>query len=176
VRVRLLPILLTLAVCAAAAADRKWQSGTWRDSGDARTYVIVANTFRLHLEDIPAGESRAMKVAANTAVKFVIEGSRIIVLDDRRKEHELRVVRKVDLNYPGVGGGHFIKAVGADGQSVTLEDGSVWEIDTRSWFFTADWQPLERISIRRSTPEDGFNYEIDNTDQDDGALARYSPP
>ena len=174
--VRLLPILLTLAVCTAAAADRKWQSGGWRDSGDARTYVIVADTFRLHLEDVPAGESRAMKVAANTSVKFALEDSRIIVLDGSGKEHELRVVRKVDLNYSAVGSGHFIKAVGADGQSVTLEDGSVWEIDTRSWFFTAEWQPLERISIRRAASENGFNYEIDNTDQDNGALARYSPP
>ena len=173
---RLLPILLTLAVSTAAAADRKWQSGTWRDSGDARTYVIVADTFRLHLEDVPASESRAMKVAANTIVKFALEDSRIVVLDSRGKEHELRVVRKVDLNYSAVGSGHFIKAVAAEGQSVTLEDGSVWEIDPRSWFFTADWQAFERISIRRTVPDDGFTYEIDNTDQDDGALARYSPP
>jgi len=100
------------------------------------------------------------------------------------KERPSPVPRKTDVVYASAGSGHYIKAVGPDGQSVTLEDGSVWEIDPRSRFFTVHWQPLEGITVRRiasdtarqSTGEPGFNYEIDNIDQDDGALARYSPP
>jgi hypothetical protein len=100
------------------------------------------------------------------------------------KERPSPVPRKTDVIYAATGSGHYIKAVGPDGQSVTLEDGSVWEIDPRSWFFTVHWQPLEGITIRRTAAdtdrqgavEPGFNYEIDNTDQDDGALARYRPP
>jgi hypothetical protein len=63
-----------------------------------------------------------------------------------------------------------------DGLIVTLEDNSVWELDPRSQFFTVEWQPFEGISVRRSDSEQNFNYEIDNTERDDGALARYSPP
>jgi hypothetical protein len=59
---------------------------------------------------------------------------------------------------------------------VTLEDNSVWDLDPRSQFFTIEWQALEGISVRRSDSERNFSYEIDNTDSDDGALARYSPP
>jgi hypothetical protein len=70
----------------------------------------------------------------------------------------------------------LIKMISSDGLTLTLEDNSVWDLDPRSQFFTVEWQPLEGISVRRSDPERGFNYEIDNTDKDDGALARYSPP
>jgi hypothetical protein len=172
----LLSVLLTLAVSAAPASERTWQSGTWRDSGEARTYVILTATFRYHLEDIPPVDTRALTIAADTPVRFAVDESRFFVLDRDGKEHELRLVRRVDLTYSAIGGGHYVKTVGADGQSVTLEDGSIWEIDPRAQFFTVDWQPFDNIAIRRTAPDRGFNYEIDNTDQDNGALARYSPP
>jgi hypothetical protein len=93
----------------------------------------------------------------------------------RMREQQAGPALKTDVGYASLGGGHYIKAVGADGESVTLEDGSVWEIDSRARFFTEHWQPLENITVRRTDPQNGFNYEIDNTDQDDGALARYIP-
>jgi hypothetical protein len=168
--------LLVTASHAAHAADRKWQTGTWRDSGDAQTYVIVAETVRRHLEDVPATGKRALEAPANTPVKFVVDGNRAFVLDAKGVEHELRVLRTVDLNYTATGGGHYIKAISPDGLTLTLEDNSVWNLDPRSQFFTIDWQALEGISVRRSDSERNFSYEIDNTDTDDGALARYSPP
>jgi hypothetical protein len=161
---------------AAQAADRKWQTGTWRDSGDARTYVIVAATVRVHLEDVPATDKRAFEAPAGASVKYAVEGNRAFVLDTKGVEHELRVVRTVDLNYTATGSGHYIKAMSTDGLRVTLEDNSVWDLDPRSQFFTIEWQALEGISVRRSDSEQNFNYEIDNTSTDDGALARYSPP
>src|SRR5437899_37032 len=93
------------------AADRKWQTGTWRDSGDARTYVIVARNVRLHLEDVPAADKRAIDAPAGTSVKFAVEGNRAFVLDGRGREHELRVLRTVDLTYTATGAGHYIKAI-----------------------------------------------------------------
>jgi len=158
------------------AADRKWQTGVWRDSGDTRTYVIVAGTVRFHLEDIPPADTRALEAPAGASVKFAVEGSRAFVLDRRNVEHEMRVLRTVDLNYTATGSGHFIKAMAADGLRVTLDDNSVWDLDPRSQFFTIEWQALEGISVRRSDSEQNFNYEIDNIDRDEGALARYTPP
>jgi hypothetical protein len=161
---------------AAQAADRKWQTGTWRDSGDARTYVIVAETVRLYLEDVPAADTRALSATAGTSVKFAVEGTRAFVLDLKGRQHELRVLRQVDLNYRATGAGHFIKAISPDGLTLTLEDNSVWALDPRSQFFTVDWQALEGIAVRRSDSERDFKYEIDNIETDDGALARYTPP
>lgn len=175
-RHRLLASLMLVALAAdSAAAERRWQSGTWRDSGDTRTYVILTETVRLHLEDLPPAEARAMTVAAGSRVGFAIEDSHVFVLDRDGKEHELRLVRRVDLTYTAVGAGHFIKSVCPEGASVTLEDGSIWELDPRAEFFTARWQPLENIAVRRTEPNRGFTYEIDNIDQDNGAPARYSP-
>ena len=173
----LMAIGLTLAMSTTSlAADRKWQNGVWRDSGDLRTYVIVAGSVRLHLEDVPPSDKRALDAPAGTSVKFAVEGSRVFVLDRREVEHELRVLRTVDLNYTAIGAGHFIKAISADGLRVTLDDNSIWDLDPRSQFFTIEWQAFEGIAVRRSDSEQNFDYEIDNTDRDEGALARYSPP
>jgi hypothetical protein len=174
-------VYLTIALMAAlwsptVAADRKWQTGTWRDSGDARTYVIATKTIRLHLEDGPRSERRALEAPAGAPVKFAIESNRAFVLDRQGAEHELHVVRTVDLNYTATGGGHYIKATSGDGLRVTLEDNSVWELDPRSQFFTIEWEALQGIAVRRSDSEQNFDYEIDNIETDDGALARYTPP
>ena len=158
------------------AADRKWQTGTWRDSGDARTYVIATRTIRLHLEDGPGSERRMLEAPADTPVKFAIEGNRAFVLDPQGAEHELHLLRTVNLNYTATGAGHYIKAMSENGLRVTLEDNSVWELDPRSQFFTVDWEALQGIAVRRSDSEQNFDYEIDNIDTDDGALARYTPP
>jgi hypothetical protein len=176
-RIGLLAVVLLAAVSSASpAADRKWQTGTWRDSGDARTYVIAAQAIRLHLEDAPGTERRAFEAPAGTPVKFVVEGSRAFVLDRQGVEHELHVLRTVDLNYTATGAGHFIKAISEDGLRLTLEDNSVWDLDPRSQFFTTDWQAFQGIAVRRSDSDQNFDYEIDNTETDDGALARYTPP
>ena len=172
----LISLMITALAANSAAAERRWQSGTWRDSGDAQTYVILTETVRLHLEDLPPGETRALTVAAGSRVRFAIEDSHVFVIDRDGKEHELRLVRQVDLIYAAAGGGHHIKTVGPEGASVTLEDGSVWELDPRTHFFTAHWQAFENITVRRAEPDRGFDYEIDNIDQDNGAPARYSPP
>ena len=166
------------------AVGRQWQSGTWRDSQDVRTQAdlirsalhrIETDTYRLVLEDVVAGDRPSLHIAAGSAVKFAVDKDRVYVLDRSGREHELRLVRRVDLTYAALGSGHYIKAVGANGESVTLEDGSTWELDPGAYFFTAGWKPLDGIAVRTTDPDRGFTYEIDNTDQDNGALARYNP-
>ncbi len=78
-------------------------------------------------------------------------------------------------DYGGVGSGHFVRAVTEDGQFVTLEDASRWEIEPRDRFRTAEWQADEGVSVRRARTETAFDFELDNTDRDDGAFARYLP-
>jgi hypothetical protein len=78
--------------------------------------------------------------------------------------------------YTALGGGHFIRAVNDDGQYVTLEDGSVWEIEPTVRFQTMDWQLQAAVTVRRANGPGAFKYELDNTQDDEGALARYVPP
>jgi hypothetical protein len=78
--------------------------------------------------------------------------------------------------YSALGGGHFVRAVNDDGQYVTLEDGSVWEIEPSVRFQTVDWQLQAAVTVRRATADGSFTYELDNTQEDEGALARYVPP
>jgi hypothetical protein len=78
--------------------------------------------------------------------------------------------------YAAVGPGHFIRAVNDDGQYVTLEDGSVWEIEPSRRFETADWEVQAAVTVRRANGAGVFTYELDNTGDDEGALARYVPP
>jgi hypothetical protein len=40
-------------------------------------------------------------------------------------------------------------------------------------FSVADWEVNEMISVRRSTDDPSYGYEIDNTSRDDGALGNY---
>jgi hypothetical protein len=77
--------------------------------------------------------------------------------------------------YAALGPGHFIRAVNDDGQYVTLEDGSVWEIEPSRRFETADWEVQAAVTVRRANGVGVFTYELDNTGDDEGALARYMP-
>ncbi|HEV3141403.1 MAG TPA: hypothetical protein VGY57_12840 [Vicinamibacterales bacterium] len=74
--------------------------------------------------------------------------------------------------YEALGSGHLLRAVADGGRYVTLEDGSRWEIHPRDRFRTVEWEPNESISVRTTRGEDGYAYEIVNTTDDDGALAR----
>jgi hypothetical protein len=74
--------------------------------------------------------------------------------------------------YDALGSGHRLRAVSQDGRYVTLEDGSRWEIHPRDRFRTIDWEADASISVRTTRAEDGYAYEIVNTSDDDGVMAR----
>jgi hypothetical protein len=77
--------------------------------------------------------------------------------------------------YTALGSGHLIRNVTPDGQFVTLEDGSLWEVEPSDWFKTADWQQDASATVRPSGPVGRYSYELINTQDDEGALARYVP-
>lgn len=74
--------------------------------------------------------------------------------------------------YDALGSGHLLRTVSDDGRYVTLEDGSRWEIHPRDRFRTIEWEPDAGVAVRTTRAEDGYGYEIVNTSDDDGALAR----
>jgi hypothetical protein len=78
--------------------------------------------------------------------------------------------------YTGLGGGHLLQSVSEDGRYVTLEDGSVWEIEPGVRFQTAEWQPQAPISVRTGRGMGAYSYEIVNTQDDEGAMARFVSP
>ena len=75
-------------------------------------------------------------------------------------------------DYTAYGGGHLIRSVSAGGQFVTLEDGSVWEIEPAVRFQTADWQAEAPVTVRRAHGVGPFVDELVNSQEDEGALAR----
>jgi hypothetical protein len=75
--------------------------------------------------------------------------------------------------YTAYGGGHLLKEVREHGRFLTLEDGSRWEVDPDVRFQTADWQLEAQITVRQASEKSGYAYELDNTDEDEGALAKY---
>jgi len=78
--------------------------------------------------------------------------------------------------YDALGSGHLLRAVAEDGRFLILEDGSRWEIHPRDRFRTVAWEPDASISVRTTQAEAGYGYEIVNTTDDDGALARFVAP
>lgn len=78
--------------------------------------------------------------------------------------------------YPAPGPGHFIKENRDHGHFLLLEDKSLWEIDPRSRYRTAEWQELEGISVRFADGEPPYAYELSNVDRDEGVTARWVRP
>ena len=48
-------------------------------------------------------------------------------------------------------------------------------MDPRGWYLTVEWQPQAGAGVRRARPENGFAYEIQNLDADEGVLAKLVP-
>jgi hypothetical protein len=70
-------------------------------------------------------------------------------------------------HYNAAGPGHYIKAVGEGGKSVTLEDESVWAVDPRTQFKVAGWKPDAEISVHLTDEDPDFNYILNNGEVDD---------
>ena len=157
----------------ATAADRNWKTGVWATASNGRVYVIESASEFISGEAPEAGAA-PLSATSGSAVQYAIEQQTLYVLDGEKVEHPLRLVGsspKYSTSYQALGGGHYIKAVSPGGTRVTLEDGSRWDMDPRQYFAVADWQPDDLISVRRSTSDKAFAFEVDNTSRDDGALA-----
>jgi hypothetical protein len=70
--------------------------------------------------------------------------------------------------YSSTGEGHWIKSKNDDGDIITLEDGSIWQVDPMDRVDTALWLPITNITVIES--EDG--YLLINTDDGEKANAQ----
>ena len=70
--------------------------------------------------------------------------------------------------------GLYVRAVDAGGRWVTLEDGSVWEVEISDRATTASWQPDDFVGIRHiSAPRADFEHLLTRAgDLDQRAAAR----
>jgi hypothetical protein len=76
--------------------------------------------------------------------------------------------------YLFVGSGHWIDSVSIGGRVVTLEDGSLWEINPVDQIDTSLWLPVTDISvIKARSPIGQYMYELINKDDGETALAKY---
>src|SRR5262245_46031139 len=139
-----------------AAADREWQVGQWARPAPAPatpargvvrppSYAIETDAMRFELQDThPPAARRVVAARVDTPVRFAVEGDTVYVVIGGDVEYALHVAKTVQkaapkpavADYNAFGGGHFIKAVTEGGKFVTLEDGSIWEMDPRGWYLT----------------------------------------
>ncbi len=69
--------------------------------------------------------------------------------------------------YIGTGDGHWIQSKSDDGDIITLEDGSVWQVDLFDRIDTMLWLPVTEITV----VESGGGYLLINTDDGEKAQA-----
>jgi hypothetical protein len=76
--------------------------------------------------------------------------------------------------YAMVGSGHWIESVSSNGAIVTLEDGSMWEINSIDQIYTSIWLPITDITVLVSrSPIGPYQYVLVNKDDGEQALAKY---
>lgn len=177
-----LGLILVGAAVAGLAAQHQWQSGKWVTPVAAanghpteQRYAIETDQFILDVEEAQERGRRPLTVTIDASVTFALEDEIVYVRrgQDERALHLIDRRPKLKI-YTAAGAGHYVKSVGAGGLSVTLEDGSVWDLDPTAQDRTAHWEPLAGIIVtfEGDQSENGFNYFLNNTDDDEGALAK----
>lgn len=107
----------------AAAAEREWQTGTWREynverpkvsfsiqprdpnsnlprttaAREVRTYVIETATHRLELRQDATSETPRIDVLAGEPVQLAIEKKTVYVKDSDGREHKLSLRKQTEL-------------------------------------------------------------------------------
>ena len=169
--------VVLLCVCVpASAAERAWKTGTWAPRTEAGAYVIETARDIITGEAAGGSGEPTLASAPGTRVQFAIDGKTLYVLGADKVEHALTLLgsaARYSVTYAALGGGHYVTAIAPGGTSITLEDGSRWDMDPGQYFAIAGWQIDDLIAVRRSTSSPAFAYEVENTSQDAGALANH---
>ena len=167
-------VLAVFSVASGQPADRVWQAGKWGATtvsgrGNVRTYVIDADDARYDVQETPAPAAQPLKTTAGAPVAFAVDADVVHVREDGNTERQLHLVKTTRKlkTYGAAGPGHFIRAIGGAGQTITLEDGSVWTVDPRTQFKAAEWESLAGITVHTTEEDPDFNYILNNTDVDD---------
>jgi hypothetical protein len=68
--------------------------------------------------------------------------------------------------------GFDVRAVADGGRYLTLEDGSLWQVDISDRATTAAWQPGEFVAVRPIfAPRDGYEWQLTRTENVDQQVA-----
>lgn len=152
----------------------------------ARVRVLTIDTddATYEMRDTVPITRRSIDVNVGGKVTFAVEKNTVYVRDADGAEHKFRLTKKTvkaepttptSTTYAALGGGHLLREISEDGRFLMLEDGSRWEIHPRDRFQTADWEPNASLTVRTTRADDGYGFEIVNTQTDEGALARFMP-
>jgi hypothetical protein len=116
--------MILVAAVYGAAAERKWQSGTWGDittsrrmvdfgpgaSGfgrpgaapamramaDVRRLIIETDDLRLEMEDTVSVGRRSFDAIAGARVTFAIEKNSVYIRGEGRTEHKIRLLKRTE--------------------------------------------------------------------------------
>ncbi|HZP47685.1 MAG TPA: hypothetical protein VFB07_04080 [Vicinamibacterales bacterium] len=155
-----------------------------RALADVRVFTIDTDEATYVLRDTVPITRRSIDAEIGAAVTFAVEKNTVYVRDANGAEHKLRLTKKTPkaasptagaTTYAALGGGHLLRDVSGDGRFLMLEDGSRWEIHPRDRFQAQDWDVNTSLTVRTTRAEDGYGFEIVNTQTDEGALARFVP-
>jgi hypothetical protein len=76
--------------------------------------------------------------------------------------------------YTGPNGGHWIRSNANNGAMITLEDGSIWEINSIDRIDTSLWLPITDITVLRAPQAVGnYTYLLVNKEDGEKALAKF---
>jgi hypothetical protein len=76
--------------------------------------------------------------------------------------------------YTGASAGHWIRSKANNGDMITLEDGSIWEINPIDRIDTVLWLPITNITVlKASQPVGDYQYLLVNKDDGEKALAKF---
>ena len=93
---------------------------------------------------------------------------------NQKKSVQRTPIAKDDNNYLGIGGGHWISKKSINGNIITLEDRSIWEVHSIDRIYTMLWLPISNITVLESkSPVGDYKYELYNIDDGEKVLAKY---
>jgi hypothetical protein len=122
-RIWLAAIVCAMVGAAATAAERQWQTGTWRDSKterpkvlfsvqsrdpnsslprtaaarETRTFVIDSSTHRLELRQDATVDTPRIDVMLGQPVTFALDKKTVYVRDGEGREHKLSLRKQTPL-------------------------------------------------------------------------------
>ncbi len=84
------------------------------------------------------------------------------------------LTRSTPGSYIAVGSGHWVQEVSSGGSIVTLEDGSMWEVNVVDRIYTMIWLPITDITVTVARdPIGDYKYVLVNKDDAETALVRF---
>jgi hypothetical protein len=144
---------------------------------------------RLSVDDVMSAEDKVrtgvfkLTAAERAAFEQWLTHYTSVILTIARKSNQRPAEQKpapfvpdysgVSQTYPGVGSGHWIQDNGT-GKIISLEDGSIWQINSVDQIDTALWLATTNITVLQAdSPIGDYRYLLINTDDGEKALAKY---